>query len=236
MGSVHGFQRDGSAVSTVGEDGSTTRFEAVTDANFANRHEIMAVPTSAKYLFDYWTLNDVRQDGLDATISLGQSRVPKTGSMLKAFFKVNPGYVENDKRGRVPRNVNLDAWIQGILKQQKPLVENGCNKTVEVYDYENRTYRVDLTAQSHMSSFVGTIDLGFIIDVSGSMKFPSKLIDLEDAINLKENDLDYNPGLHNEQLHFDADYSRINSKGKTEVDLTKINDNVNGRTCGEAWA
>ncbi len=233
MGFVESFLRNGTAASTVGENGSTVTFDTVTDSSFTNKYAISARTTSEKFLFDYWELNGSKVDGLSATIEPGQLSVPKTGSALVAHYKVNPNYDETDKRGRTPRDIDLDSWIQSILDQQKPLVETGCDKTAVVFDYENRIYRVDLTAQSQMSSFIGTIDLGFVIDVSGSMKFPSHLINLEKVVNIQPGEPDYDQSLYGTMLHFDN--SRINGKGETEVNLTTINDNVNGKTRGEAW-
>ncbi|MBQ6222733.1 MAG: VWA domain-containing protein, partial [Solobacterium sp.] len=101
-------------------------------------------------------------------------------STLEAVFKLNPNYnpPDSEKEGQgfdTASKAKLEQWLEDLKKKQVPLDPNGCDKTAEVYDYENRIYRVDLTAKSNLTTFDGTVDLGFIIDASGLMQFPSKL-------------------------------------------------------------
>ena len=69
---------------------------------------------------------------------------------------------------------------------------NGFSKTAEVYDYENRVYRIDLTAKSDFSTISGVADLGFVLDVSSSMRFPASLTEYRkngNNVRIKANDL-----------------------------------------------
>ncbi|MDO5138245.1 MAG: SpaA isopeptide-forming pilin-related protein [Oscillospiraceae bacterium] len=172
-----------------------------------NQHEIKAIPVTKlgtdgnnKYVFDHWELNNetlyeydnngnvVMQNGkpkpLGAAIAANSLTIPSNGSELKAFFKIDPNYKPVDPDEKVGTEFpDMSTWLQQLKDRNIPLNEDGCNKTAEVYDYENRIYRVDLTAQSSLTTFDGTIDLGFIMDVSNSMLFPSKLVEATGMTN-----------------------------------------------------
>ena len=137
-----------------------------------------------RYLFDYFDLNgtrvpadmvEVTDGGRNGKIKQGTLQIPYNGSILTAHFKQNPAYVGASKVE------SLKEWVDEIKSENVPLDEKATRKTAEVYDYENRIYRVDLTTKSSLSSFTGTVDLGLILDVSGSMKFPSKLVAAKNA-------------------------------------------------------
>ncbi|MDO4891099.1 MAG: SpaA isopeptide-forming pilin-related protein, partial [Coriobacteriaceae bacterium] len=137
-----------------------------------------------RYLFDYLDLNGqvvpadkvtVTNGGRNAKIGADQLEIPYNGSILTAHFKQNPNYVG------ASRVDSLKAWMDEIKGTNVPLDEAATKKTAEVYDYENRIYRVDLTTRSSLNSFTGTVDLGLILDVSGSMMFPSKLVKAKNA-------------------------------------------------------
>ena len=152
-------------------------FDAITNSGKTNQAAITAQPQTARYIFDYWDLNGTTLD-YGATIPANSLTIPYQGSRLTAHFKKDPNYVapDDEKEGRVIDKESFQKWLQELRDRNIPLNQDGCTKTAELYDYENRIYRVDLTAQSNLSMFDGDIDLGFIIDVSGSMQFPSKLI------------------------------------------------------------
>ncbi|MBQ9065600.1 MAG: Cna B-type domain-containing protein [Blautia sp.] len=152
-------------------------YDALTNYDKFNRDEIKAVPQTARYIFDYWDLNGERIEN-GATIPAGTLSIPYQGSKLTAHFKKDPNYeaTDEEKEGRVIDKESFQAWLKELRERNIPLDQDACTKTAELYDYENRIYRVDLTAKSNLSMFDGDIDLGFIIDVSGSMQFPSKLI------------------------------------------------------------
>ncbi|MGX8705580.1 MAG: VWA domain-containing protein, partial [bacterium] len=162
-----------------------TTYASPTTANGpkTNAYEIRAVDGGLlgsngqyKYIFDYWTLNGARV-GAGKTIGKHTLEIPESGLTLTAHYKRNPSYVakDEDKHGKFIDKASLTAWLKEMMENQLPLDPKGCSKTAEVYDYENRIYRVDLTSKSSLSTFDGMIDLGFIIDVSASMKFPSKI-------------------------------------------------------------
>jgi len=152
-------------------------FDAYTNNEKYNQYEIKAQPQTARYIFDYWDLNGDRLD-LGATIPAGSLQIPYQGSKLTAHFKKDPNYQASDeeKEGRVIDKQSFQKWLNELRNRNVPLDQENCTKTAELYDYENRIYRVDLNAKSNLSMFDGDIDLGFIIDVSGSMQFPSKLV------------------------------------------------------------
>ena len=168
-------------------------FDAVTNNQKTNQRAITAQPQTTRYIFDYWDLNGTPLD-YGATIPANSLTIPYQGSKLTAHFKKDPNYVapDNEKVGRVIDKESFRKWLQELRDRNIPLNQDGCTKTAELYDYENRIYRVDLTAKSNLSMFDGDIDLGFIIDVSGSMQFPSKLIPVSgkesvDVLHLNDN-------------------------------------------------
>ena len=152
-----------------------------------------------RYVFDYFELNGQRvPDNLvtfydtftvngntysyHAKIEANKEgfEIPSNGSVLTAHFKQNPSYVGGTDIE------DLTAWLQELTERIMPLDSEATKKTAEVYDYENRIYRVDLTTRSDMVSLDGTVDLGLILDASGSMKFPSKLTPLTSKSDTKE--------------------------------------------------
>lgn len=188
MGTVSGTDKDGQSIS--GES-FTSITNGSNDNNKTNRYAITAVPNNKyannpRYLFDHWELdgNPLDKNTYGQTISAGRLTFNHNNSELKAFFVDNPAFdphiiPDDDKEGTPINKEELQAWLADLKSKQVPLNAEKCKKTAEVYDYENRIYRVDLTSQASLSTFEGTIDLGFIIDVSGSMKFPSKLDKIE---------------------------------------------------------
>ena len=153
----------------------------------SNQYEIKAVPQTSRYMFDYWDLNG-KPINNGATIPAGTLSIPYQGSKLTAHFKKDPNWQASDeeKEGRPIDKESFQKWLKELKERNIPLDNDGTTKTAELYDYENRIYRVDLTAKSNLSMFNGDIDLGFIIDVSGSMQFPSKLIPIagKESVNV----------------------------------------------------
>ena len=186
MGKICGQDKDGQ----YKED---SEYDAKTNDSKYNQYEIKAVPQTSRYIFDYWDLNGTPISN-DATIPAGTLSIPYQGSKLTAHFKKDPNYQASDeeKEGRVIDKESFQAWLNELRNRNVPLDQEKCTKTAELYDYENRIYRVDLTAHSNLSMFDGDIDLGFIIDVSGSMQFPSKLEPISgyesvDVLHLNDN-------------------------------------------------
>ncbi|MBP3204624.1 MAG: Cna B-type domain-containing protein, partial [Lachnospiraceae bacterium] len=180
MGKVCGLDKDGQ----YKED---SEYDARTNNDKYNEYEIKAEPQTSRYIFDYWDLNGTPIDN-GATIPAGTLSIPYQGSRLTAHFKKDPNWQapDEEKEGRVIDKESFQAWLEELRNRNIPLDQENCTKTAELYDYENRIYRVDLTAKSNLSMFDGDIDLGFIIDVSGSMQFPSKLIPVagKEAVNV----------------------------------------------------
>ena len=71
-----------------------------------------------------------------------------------------------------PNTALLDQF-KNELNSSIPIRE--CNKTAEVYDYDNRIYQIDLTAKSSYRAMDQDIELAFITDISNSMLFASSL-------------------------------------------------------------
>ena len=141
-----------------------------------------------KWAFDYWDLDGVKLEGAGPVIQPGTIEIPKNGSVLTAHFKQNSetDYVVPDKEKEGTSIESMTDWLEDLKSRNVPLNPAGTKKTAEVYDYENRIYRVDLTAQSSLTTFDGTIDMGFIIDVSGSMNFPSLLYESTQVTGVKD--------------------------------------------------
>ena len=165
-----------------------------------NGNAIEAEPQTLQWMFDYWDLDGqtlywdryqrriVFEENANTEIytNLNGDRasvinayslpVSFNGSTLTAHFKRNPDYVvpDDDKDGR-PIDATIAEWLENLLDADFPLNKSATQKTAEVYDYENRIYRVDITASSNLYALDKNVKLGFILDVSGSMKFPSQL-------------------------------------------------------------
>ena len=178
---------------------------AETNTSKRNGQDITATPTnSAKYVFSHWELNGKKvyrtpdgrfllegdeTEGLNLftnrQINTNVLPIPYNSSELRACFKINPTYEPEpgEDLGRVVDKKSLTRWLNDLKSREFPLNSDATDKTSEVYDYENRIYRVDLTSRASLATFAGTIDLGFIIDVSSSMDFPSYLYNAADDNN-----------------------------------------------------
>ncbi len=79
-------------------------------------------------------------------------------------------------QGEIPREVNdLTEWLGSFDNPSQILVEEESKKTATVYNEEEKIYRIDITTKSDLYTFTNTLDLGFMLDVSNSMLFPSKM-------------------------------------------------------------
>lgn len=130
-----------------------------------------------KWQFDHW-----EQDGLPldrdqygATISVGSLPIPYNGSNLVAYFRQNPNYVVPPEEKEPSSIEDMSGWLTELQNRHIPLDASVTKKTAEVYDYQNRIYRVDLTSKANFETFAGNLDMAFCLDVSNSMYFPSKL-------------------------------------------------------------
>ena len=167
----------------------------IAESNDAKKNgaQITAVPETHldtarhnKWIFDYWDMDGTKLEGVGATIPAGAIDIPGYGSVLTAHFKQNPAYIVPDSEKEGTTIESMREWLNELKNRNVPLNEAASNKTAEVYDYENRIYRVDFTAKSSLATFDGTIDLGFVLDVSASMNFPSYLYDSEVTTGIKD--------------------------------------------------
>lgn len=184
MGLVYGKDKDG--VEQNGVEQFVTRTKDSGNNNWGAQAKASDENAGGqyRYLFDYFDLNgqvvpadqvEITNNGRNAKIGANNLEIPYNGSILTAHFKQNPDYVGASKVE------SLEEWVESLKNANVPLDEKATKKTAEVYDYENRIYRVDLTTKSSLSSFTGTVDLGLILDVSGSMLFPSKLVEAKNT-------------------------------------------------------
>ena len=204
-GGVSGYDKNG--VNRQVEETFTATTESTSSLTKRNLREIKAVPTTQKWAFDYWDLDgrklywDTAQNRIvfeenqntvvytnlngerASVINAYSLPVSFNKSKLTAHFKRNPEYEapDDDKDGR-PIDATIADWLERLLDADFPLNKAGTEKTAEVYDYENRIYRVDITAKSNLYALANTVKLGFIMDVSLSMEFPSQL-DMVDKNN-----------------------------------------------------
>ena len=120
------------------------------------------------------------------------------GGETPAHIKLARYSLVTSSSGQVPsvstytgREVNpseLDEWLMSLFDDM-PVGYDGYHKTAEVYDYENRIYQIDFTAQSNAQGFASDIDLAFSVDMSNSMLFPSVLKEVG-TIELKQSVLE----------------------------------------------
>ena len=97
------------------------------------------------------------------------------------FYKIE----ENSSGGSssTPGIVLSDAerqWLENwknTLENFNTLTDYG--KSAEVYDEDQRIYQIDINASSGVTDFYKDVDLGFVLDISNSMQFPSSLKALE---------------------------------------------------------
>jgi len=197
-GGVSGIDKGGTNRQV--EETFTATTYSTSGFNKSNLREIKAVPKTQKWAFDHWELDgktlywDSYQRKIvfeenyftevytnlntdrASVINAGSLPVTFNGSTLTAYFKRNPNYEapDDDKDGR-PIDATVAEWLERLLDADFPLNKDATQKTAEVYDYENRIYRVDITAASNLYALDKNVKLGFILDVSASMKFPSQL-------------------------------------------------------------
>ena len=187
QGYIIGTDKDGQSFS----ENNIVEHVTVTNNSKKNKYEIKAVPQSDKYLFDYWDLDGVKQT-YGATIPANTIPIKANGNILTAHFKNNPNWNPENKPGREVDEAELLEWINGLKNQDHLMDPDGFSKTAEVFDYENRVYRIDLTAKSDFTTISGVADLGFVLDVSSSMRFPASLMEYRkngNNVRIKVNDL-----------------------------------------------
>ena len=177
---------DGTQQTVSHEGEADTHYYAATSSHDKkNAGTISAVPVTHinggqnKWEFDYWEQDGIKldRDQYPATISADSLLIPFNGSKLTAYFRKNPDYVvpENEKE---PSSIeDMQGWLETLQNREIPLEGSVTEKTAEVYDYQNRIYRVDVNTKANFQTFAGSLDMAFCLDVSNSMYFPSSLVE-----------------------------------------------------------
>ena len=118
----------------------------------------------------------VFQDGDEMTACFDEGRLKDYNSSETATSDI----VISDEKKR-----ELQQWLESLKNSHTA----SADKTARVYDYDNRIYQIDITAESSLMDFEADIDLAFIIDVSNSMLFPSKLVKNKNEMILTQDNL-----------------------------------------------
>ena len=171
---------------TVHHEGAddTHYYEAVSNHEKKNDGTITATPVrhmnqgQNKWEFDHWELDGLPLDRntYPDTIQAGALSIPYNGSNLVAYFRQNPNYVVPPNEKEPSSIEDMTGWLEGLQTRNIPLDGSATRKTAEVFDYQNRIYRVDFTSKANFETFAGNIDMAFCLDVSNSMYFPSALV------------------------------------------------------------
>ena len=214
------------------------QFEVMSDSG-ATRHidqELYALPWGEqgkngtyRYKFDHWELNGESLDPDDYPwrIEANTLPVPYNGSNLVAHFVYDDTFEAYDSQKTDSYVEDMSNWLSDFTARRVPLDETATSKTAEVYDYENRIYRVDLTTKSNLRTFNGNLDLGFSLDVSNSMKFPA---DLQPYSNLNNVDIRAVNGGFQEGYNYHSTINLPYNNGKQNGTYYLISDAKNRST------
>ena len=105
------------------------------------------------------------------------SRVALTAANASPVFFANVStFTANDNETDLFTQIEVESIIEKWKEQKMRGAES--DKTAEVYDYENRIYRVDITASSADYEVSPSIALEFVVDASRSMFFPTSLTEV----------------------------------------------------------
>ena len=157
-------------------DNASMKGQYITDeqGNLLPGMEIKAKPTNSNYAFSHWTLNGAILDIASDTITADNWPEEVRGDDLQAVFaKVIDAngsahstiHVDDDEKEKFQR------WLASLESDEKL----SADKTAKVYDYDNRIYQIDITAESARVNPYANIGVAFILDASNSMQFPSHL-------------------------------------------------------------
>lgn len=155
---------------------ASVKGQRITDdqANLYPGTVIKAVATNSNYAFSHWTMNGVILDITSDTITADNWPADAKGDDLQAVFaKVI------DANGNAHSTIQLDGnekaqfekWLTSLQSGQKL----SADKSAKVYDYDNRIYQVDISAESARVNPSANIGVAFIVDASNSMQFPANL-------------------------------------------------------------
>ena len=144
--------------------------------------KVVAEPNNGNS-FIYWELtrngNILRLSYESATIDGDSWLTFQDGDTMTAYFS-NGTLKDFDASQTAQSDIvitddkkrELQAWLDSLKKSHTVAPD----KTAHVFDYDNRIYQIDITAESSLMDLEADIDLAFIIDVSNSMLFPSKFV------------------------------------------------------------
>lgn|GEM_PF-2364708 len=167
-------------------------YDVTSTADKKNGGTITATPVTHrdtggrnKWEFDHWELDGLPLDRnqYPATIQAEALSIPHNGSQLVAYFRQNRDYVVPPNEKEPSSIEDMTGWLEGLQSRNIPLESSATKKTAEVFDYENRIYRVDFTSRANFQTFAGNLDMAFCLDVSNSMYFPSALVEAETNYN-----------------------------------------------------
>ena len=158
-------------VSGIGWNGmqnnNVASFTSITKNDKTNAYAITATPSEG-YHFKEWRLGEtVLTEFTSASIPVGALTFTEDNMILTAIFERDEG---TSGSGETDYAAIINAW-----KQQNILSEMNLDKTAHVYDYDNRIYEVDLTADGKATVIAPSMQLAFVTDVSRSMYFPTGL-------------------------------------------------------------
>ena len=138
--------------------------------------QIKAVSKDNDYVFSHWTLSgnvlDIMSDTITADNWLPDEAV--RGDDLQAVFaKVIDanGSAHSTLQVSSDKKQQFQRWLDS-LESGEPL---SADKSAKVYDYDNRIYQVDISAESARVNPYANIGVAFILDASNSMQFPANL-------------------------------------------------------------
>ena len=130
---------------------------------------------------DLWTLSAEAGEG---------GKVKRTGlyadDASEVIFAPYSTFTANSSESDLYTQIDVDSLIEKWKREMTS--EMTVNKTAEVYDYDNRIYRVDLEASSGYYELSPSIALEFVVDASRSMYYPAKLNDVGDYRTTDAND------------------------------------------------
>ena len=180
-GTVYG-QKDvsGSNTSVYG----ATTFVGKVNGNNRNDGQIEIRTVSPGYEFVGWNVyypNGSLYRSYETNNALKSSRInsdsvpiPQDGMVIKAIFreKPTPPAFEDDSMA------DLTEWANDIAGTHFTT-----DKRAEVFDYDNRIYRIDMSASSEKKAIDSSVVINFITDTSRSMYFPANITMVMDVEN-----------------------------------------------------
>lgn len=200
-------------------------------------HNTITATPDEGHVFLGWTIT---RDGStftlpiqSAAISAGDtSLVLQAGDVLTANFG-KPTDVGSGSGGAEGIDISdeekeaLKEWLASLQKDSSIQAEyKTASVGVSEGDYSNRIYKIDIGAESSIMDLASSIDLGFILDASNSMLFPSRLVSTEKTMVLTQDNLDkaFPNASTNDKYYIISDPSGTST-------VYRIFRNANGKWC-----